>query len=212
MMLDQGSSDMGAELWFALAVAAPQVLGAALYRAAKSMDPAARRTLAPIPLAALAVGGSQVALGVPEAMLAAPASVALAGGFVVLGAGRPGRGAAPLALGLLVVWSALVIGPAMWLGLAAEFGPLVALLTGLAALAALGPRLVGVCAGVSREPPLPWFLWSASYGGWALMAMFADLAWPFLVFPFLAQALTLGIGLFALEGGREGRGREGAAR
>ncbi|TPE44544.1 hypothetical protein [Amaricoccus solimangrovi] len=212
-MWDQGAVDMGAELWFAAAVAGPQVLGAGLHRAARG---ARRGTLAPVPAAALGLAAIEWCLGVPAAALAAPLAVALAGAVVVAGrerraGAREGAVRAALALSLApLIWGALMVAPAARIGVGAEIGPVLALLTGLAALAAHWPALAAAYADPGREPPLPWFLWSASHGGWAVMVMFADLPWPFLAFPLVAQAATLGIGIFALEGGSERRGGEGA--
>ena len=211
-MWDQGTLDMGAELWFAAAVAGPQVLGAGLYRAARGADRAGRREFLPIPLAAGAIALLQGCLGVPGAMLAAPLAV-LASGALVAAGGEGGVGRGPLLIGGgLLIWCALLVSPVAALGLGAEFGPLLALLTAGLAVAAHGGRLARVYADPACEPPLPWFLWSASHGGWALMAMFAGLPWPLLAFPLVAQAMSLGIGIFALEGGAERREREGAAR
>lgn len=208
----QGGSDMGAELWFAAAVAGPQILGAWLYRRARAEDRAGRRALAPVPLAAAGVGLLYWALGAPEVVLAAPVAVAASGALVVAGGeGGIGRGAVLVGAGLLI-WCALLVAPATVLGIEAEFGPLIALLTAGVAVAALGPRLVRAYFEPSREPPLPWFLWSAGHGGWAVMTMILGLPWALIAFPVVAQVLTLGIGLIALEGAGERREREETAR
>lgn len=203
---------MGAELWFAAAVAGPQILGAGLHRA--SRPPSRERgSLAPVALAAIGMAVIQATLGAPAALLAAPAAVALA--VMLVGFGRP-AGNCPggaLAAGFApLVWCALMLAPAVWLGVEDEFGPLLALLTAAAAVIAHWPRLAGVYAVPDREPPLPWFLWSAGHGGWAVMVMVSGLPWPFLAFPLASQAMTLGIGIFALDGGAERREGGNATR
>ncbi len=204
-----------AQFWFAAAVAGPQILGAGLYRATRSR--AERRALAPVSVVAAALVVVLAALGTPAPLLVAPAATALSGAFVVAGSmPRPmgagaGWGAAMLGL-LALAWTAVLIAPAVRSAGGAELGMPLAALLGGAALAAHWPRLAAVYADPAREPPLPWFLWSASNGGWAVMVMVAGEPWPFLAFPLVAQAATLGIGIFALEGGPERRERGDAAR
>ncbi|PZQ45373.1 MAG: hypothetical protein DI556_22840 [Rhodovulum sulfidophilum] len=201
-----GPLGSGVGLWFGAAIVAPQVLAAALYLGA---PPAARGRLAPIPLAALLFAALQSRLGLP-APLVAPALVAAAAAALPLvagaGAAREWR-AAGTALGLML-WGALLVAPADTLGIEAEFGPVFAAMTAAAALAAHWPALAAAYREPGREPPLPWFLWSAGHGGWALLGMAGGVPWAFLAFPLAAQAMTLGVGLLALEG-RAGEAGEG---
>ena len=190
-------------IWIAAAVAAPWILAATMYLGARRSDPRARGRLLAAPLVALAFAALQVRLGQP-APTAAPALVAAAAaGIALVGMGGEGvaRDGRPAGVALcLMLWCALIGAPAGALGVEAEFGPAFALLTGGAAVAAHWQSLAAAYAEPGREPPLPWFLWSAGHGAWALSSMAAGMPWPLLAFPFLAQAMTFGIGLFALEG------------
>jgi hypothetical protein len=202
-------------IWFAAAVAAPQVAAVAMYLGATRAEARARCRLVAIPLVALAFAALQLRLGQPAPRIAPALVVAAATGIALVGLGgeaiaRDGRPAG-VALGLML-WAALIGAPAGALGVGAEFGPVLALLTGGAALVAHWPSLAAAYAEPGCEPPLPWFLWSASHGGWALISLAAGMPWPLLAFPFVAQAMTLGIGLVALEGqpAETGGGRRAA--
>lgn len=216
---------MSVEIWFAAVVAGPQILGAFIYRAVMSRS--ARRALAPLPVVTAALVVVLALVGAPGVLLIAPGVAAISGALVVAGpaarSGDAGKVRAAMILGLIALaWSALLLAPGVRSAAvsaplfvpagAADLGTPLAALLGGAALAAHWPRLAAVYADPASEPPLPWFLWSASHGGWAVMLMVAGEPWPFLAFPLAAQAATLGIGIFAIEGVPDRRERGRAAR
>jgi hypothetical protein len=220
-----GPLGWGAEVWCGGVVVAAQVMALSFYLGARGRAPRARGRIAPIPLVALAFAAAQFHLGVPAPEIAPALVTVLCGGIALVGAGgadvRREWFVAGIALGLLA-WSALGVAPLgapeAGTGVDADFGLVFAALTGGAALAAHWPSLVAAFAEPGREPPLPWFLWSASHGAWVLFCIAAGMPWPFFAFPLVSQAATFGIGLFALDGRpaevREGRGatRQGRAR
>lgn len=103
--------------------------------------------------------------------------------------------------GAIFLWFLLLLGPVGELDVTAEIRLVFALLSGLVVAAAGWPLLAGVCADPARGRPLAWFLWSTAYGLAALALMAAQVDWPLLVFPLLAQGFHLVAGMVTVGSG-----------
>jgi hypothetical protein len=158
-------------------------------------------------------------LGAPAAILILPGVCACAALAVAItafrrcGLGRPGLQdraalAADVALTLAYLgFVAFVAG-----GARPDEGAGLAFVTlgGLTAVTSSWPTLRSTFARPENERPLPWFVWSAAYGLLALAIMAEGLAWPFLVYPLALQAISLVVGLLALDGAESARAPLGA--
>ncbi len=153
-------------------------------------------------------------LGVPRVVLG-PLAVAAIGAMAILArrtflTGKPliqGQDYLVLAFNFgIAAWTLLLLaGPVGALGFDEGAELLFVALSATAAVTAAWPTLGSVCLGAGRELPHAWFIWSAAYGLLALTVMAEGLGWHYLIYPLVAQASHLLIGLFAL-GGAEAPG------
>lgn len=148
-------------------------------------------------------------LGVPISVLLLPAicmlcSIGVAGYAFARGVHlRPERhdwGVLAFDAALLLGYAGFVLAAPAGGGAVEAAGLVFAALPGVSAVSSSWPALRATFRDPVAERPLAWFVWSAAYGLLALAAMAEGLAWPFLVYPILSQAIAMLIGLLALDG------------